>query len=73
MTNTEILDRLKKAIDSLATERDSASIYNKLSDLEKIELANKISWGVIKSGLYILPEREYHELCNYAKDKGFNI
>ena len=73
MTNTEILDRLKKAIDSLANERDSASIYNKLSDLEKIELVNKISWGVIKSGLYLLPEFEYHELCNYAKDKGFNI
>lgn len=73
MTNTEILDRLKKAIDSLATERDSVNVYNKLTDLQKIELVNQISWGVIKSGLYILPEREYHELCNYAKDKGFNI
>ena len=73
MTNTEILDRLKKAIVSLATERDSVNIYNKLTDLQKIELVNQISWGVIKSGLYILPEREYHELCNYAKDKGFNI
>lgn len=73
MTNTDVLDRLKKVIDSLATERDSPNIYNKLSDLEKIELANKISWGVIKSGLYLLPEFEYHSLCNYAKEKGFNI
>lgn len=69
MKDSEIYDKLRKAIDS---EIDGWGMADRLSELEQRAKAQNMIYGIVKAGLYVLPGDYYSQLVKYVHEKGFN-
>lgn len=69
MKASDLLDRFKVCIDNTIK---SWGFADRATEIEQRAHAQQTIYGIAEAALYVLPEREYHELVNYIHEKGFN-
>lgn len=69
MNASDLYNRFKTCIDATINGWSRADLA---TEIEQRAHAQQTIYGITQAALYVLPEREYHQLVNYIHEKGFN-